>query len=130
MLTDDELVDDDDNDVDSLRARVQSMSRELSRFRAAQQIQINANDAPLFSAQTCAHVRNSISLLFQSFLIVFVCCCCFFFQSFAVSKLNVEQFFKAQPMVRDVRGPVPPTATWHIHFYDFFCIDQCVPCSK
>jgi hypothetical protein len=62
MLTDDvddvdEFVDDD---VDSLRARVRSMSRELSRLRAAQ---IDSNDAPLFSAQTSAHVRqpNDIS---------------------------------------------------------------------
>jgi hypothetical protein len=42
-----------------------------------------------------------------------------------VSKANVEQFFKAQPVVRDVRGRVAATdATWHLHFYDFFCIDH------
>lgn len=42
-----------------------------------------------------------------------------------MSKSNVEQFFKAQPLVRDVRGRVAPTdATWHLHFYDFFCIDH------
>jgi hypothetical protein len=121
MLIDDDDDDGDGDNVDALRAQVAALKRQLASFRATTAIAaVDVDDAPLFSAHSSAHVsadsKRKLALPVSYFR---------FPQPFAVSKANVEQFFKAQPLVRDVRGRVAATdATWHLHFYDFFCLDH------
>ncbi len=83
-----------------LSSVVAELRAELAALRSKLNGSSDENDAPLFSAQSSA-------------------------SPFAVSKLNVEQFARAQPEVRDAAGARRRTAlTWHLHYFDCFCVDH------
>jgi hypothetical protein len=86
------------SETDQLKALVSALQSEVAALRAKLALD-NESDAPL------------LSLLSNG-------------TPFAVSKLNVEQFVRAQPSVRDARGKALRTEqTWLLHYYDLFVID-------
>jgi hypothetical protein len=86
------------SETDQLKALVSALQSEVAALRAKLALD-NESDAPL------------LSLLSNG-------------TPFAVSKLNVEQFVRAQPSVRDARGKALRTEqTWLLHYYDLFVVD-------